>query len=87
MTPSPEEDVVKRLERDMWFGDGRKSGICTRMEVAEGRIEGVTERLNSIDKKTWALILLGLTILGTDVASLLKDTARQSAPQYHSFTE
>lgn len=80
-----ESEIVRRMEKDLYYGNG-KPGICTRMEVAEGHIEGVTERLDNIDKKFWALILLALTILGTDVASLFKDNHQDLQP-IHSYNE
>lgn len=79
----PNDVLLHRIERDMYYGNG-KPGICTRMEVAEGDIADVTKRLDNIDKKFWALILLALTILGTDIAELVKaqEPHRQNMNSY-----
>lgn len=78
--------VLERIEKDMYYGNG-KPGLCTRMEVAEGEIKDVAEKIASLDKKFWALILLALTILGTEIAGLVKSAEHPQSQQVRSFTE
>lgn len=85
---------VAAIEKDLWKGNG-KPGLCTRMEVAEGDIEAVNarcdntdKRFDNIDKKVWAVIMIGLTILGTSVANLIKSEEHHSSPPgIHSYNE
>ncbi len=79
---------LEKLEKDCYYGNG-KPGLCTRVEVAEGDIKTVEKRLDNIDKKCWALILLALTILGTEIADMVKNSQRndQPRPSIHSYND
>lgn len=63
-------ETVRLLSKDVWHGNG-KPGLCTRMEVEEGRMDNVEKRVGNIGKMFWAVILLLLTILGTQVGELM----------------
>lgn len=77
---------VSRLTKDVYYGNG-KPGLCTRMEVAEGDIMSVQtevsnykvateKRIDRTQAMFWAIILLLLTLLGTQWADMLKSDHR-----------
>lgn len=67
----PDAEKVEKMWTDMYHGDARKPGLTTRMEQAENRDEEQDKRMDTVDGKFWAIILLLVTLLGSVAFDLL----------------
>lgn len=69
--------MLLRINKDMYYGNG-KPGITTRVQQAEDKLvaldecdELMTKRINGVENKFWAIILLLITILGGVVTDII----------------
>lgn len=63
--------MVLRHEKDLYRGNG-KPGLCTRIQTEEDRMDATEKRIDGIDKKFGAIIVLLLTILGGVMTSMIR---------------
>lgn len=75
--------LVFQHDKDLYRGNG-KPGLTTRMQQAEDKMENIDTciedqslRIDKIDKKFWAIILLLLTLLGGVIADIVEKTQTQ----------
>ena len=83
-----DRDRLNKVFNDLYYGNG-KSGLTTRtqeletcqesqgdrMDVMERRLDG---RINGIDKKFWAIILLLLTLLAGVIVDVVRGREQQN---------
>lgn len=64
------DETLARLNQDMYHGDHRKAGICTRVEQLEDTMEQAAAREKERDKKLdriqWGIVVVLVSVL-TDV--------------------
>lgn len=70
------EHLVLQHDKDLYRGNG-KPGLTTRMQQAEDCMEVQGERIDKIDRKFWAIILLLLTLLGGVITDIVEKAATQ----------
>lgn len=85
-------ELVYRHEKDLYRGNGLP-GLCTRMKVVEDDVEATNLRCDKSDERQektqrmfWAVILLLLTIFGTQLASFFKPDPKPPTAM-HSYNE
>lgn len=65
------DELVFQHDKDLYRGNG-KPGLTTRMQQAEDCMEAQGLRIDKIDKKFWAIILLLLTLLGGVITDIVE---------------